>query len=119
VHLSPMHELTGGFVKPIETLRTPDERFQGLPGYSYEPHYVDSLPSYEGLRAHYLDLGPKKADRTFLCLHGEPTWSYLYRKTHFSDLAFSLFRLIPPVFRVSAQEGHLRARNVVRQRVLR
>ncbi len=67
-------------MKPIEALRTPDQRFQDLPDYRYEPHYIDSLPDYEGLRAHYLDVGPKDADRTFLCLHGEPTWSYLYRK---------------------------------------
>jgi haloalkane dehalogenase len=67
-------------VTPMEALRTPDTRFQGLPGYQYEPHYIDSLPGYEGLRAHCLDLGPKDAKRTFLCLHGEPTWSYLYRK---------------------------------------
>lgn len=67
-------------MKPIEALRTPDTCFQGLPDYEYEPHYVDSLPGYEGLRAHYLDLGPPDAERTFLCLHGEPTWSYLYRK---------------------------------------
>jgi haloalkane dehalogenase len=51
-----------------------------LPDYPYEPNYVDSLPGYEGLRAHHLDLGPKDAANTFLCLHGEPTWSYLYRK---------------------------------------
>jgi len=67
-------------MKPIEALRTPDARFQALPDYGYAPHYVDSLPGYEGLRAHYLDEGPKDAERTFLCLHGEPTWSYLYRK---------------------------------------
>jgi haloalkane dehalogenase len=67
-------------VKQIEFLRTPDARFQDLPDYPYQPQYVDSLPGYEGLRAHYLDLGPKDAERTFLCLHGEPTWSYLYRK---------------------------------------
>ncbi len=67
-------------MKPIEALRTPDTCFQGLPDYPFEPHYVDSLPGYEGLRAHYLDLGPKDAKCTFLCLHGEPTWSYLYRK---------------------------------------
>lgn len=44
------------------------------------PTYVDDLPRYEGLRAHYLDLGPRDAARPFLCLHGEPPWSYLYRK---------------------------------------
>ena len=67
-------------MKPIEALRTPEERFQGLPDYEYGPHYVDSLPGYEGLRAHYLDLGSRDAKRTWLCLHGNPTWSYLYRK---------------------------------------
>jgi len=61
-------------------LRTPEVRFQNLPDYAFAPNYIDSLPGYEGLRAHYLDLGPKDAKRTFLCLHGEPTWSYLYRK---------------------------------------
>lgn len=65
---------------PKDVLRTPDARFENLPDYPYQPHYVDILPGYEGLRAHYLDLGPKDAERTFLCLHGEPTWSYLYRK---------------------------------------
>ena len=67
-------------LKPIEALRTPDSRFENLPEFPYEPHYVESLSGYEGLRAHYLDLGSRNADRTFLCLHGEPTWSYLYRK---------------------------------------
>jgi haloalkane dehalogenase len=67
-------------VKPIEALRTPEARFEALPDYEYDPHYVDSLPGYEGLRAHYLDLGSKDAERTWLCLHGNPTWSYLYRK---------------------------------------
>jgi haloalkane dehalogenase len=61
-------------------LRTPDARFANLPNFSYPPNYVDSLPGYEGLRAHYLDLGPRDATRTFLCLHGEPTWCFLYRK---------------------------------------
>jgi len=64
----------------INALRTPDDRFADLPAFSFPPHYVDDLPGYEGLRAHYLDLGPGDANRTFLCLHGEPTWSYLYRK---------------------------------------
>jgi len=59
-----------------DALRTPDTRFQELAGYRCEPRYVDSLPGYQGLRAHYLDWGSKDAQQTFLCLHGEPTWSY-------------------------------------------
>ncbi|MDJ0922757.1 MAG: haloalkane dehalogenase [Henriciella sp.] len=65
---------------PIETVRTPDDRFANLPGYAFEPNYIDTLPGYEGLRVHYLDEGPKDAEITFLCLHGQPSWSYLYRK---------------------------------------
>ncbi len=64
----------------IEALRTPEERFVNLPGWSYAPHYVDDLPGYEGLRVHYVDEGPREAKQTFLCLHGEPSWAYLYRK---------------------------------------
>jgi haloalkane dehalogenase len=60
--------------------RTPNERFSKLPDYPYYPHYVDDLPGYEGLRMHYLDEGPANGSRVFLCLHGEPTWSFLYRK---------------------------------------
>ncbi|MEM6900173.1 MAG: haloalkane dehalogenase [Pseudomonadota bacterium] len=64
----------------IEAVRTPDERFEGLPGYNFSPNYVDDLPGYEDLRVHYLDEGPADAAHTFLCLHGQPSWSYLYRK---------------------------------------
>ncbi|WP_068111959.1 haloalkane dehalogenase [Tropicimonas marinistellae] len=64
----------------IEALRTPDARFENLPDYDFAPHYIDDLPGYEGLRGHYLDEGPRDAGEVFLCLHGEPTWSYLYRK---------------------------------------
>ncbi|MCR9269280.1 MAG: haloalkane dehalogenase [Hyphomonadaceae bacterium] len=64
----------------IEAKRTPDHRFENLPGFSFAPHYVDDLKGYEGLRVHYLDEGPRDAAQTFLCLHGQPTWSYLYRK---------------------------------------
>ncbi|HSM87198.1 MAG TPA: haloalkane dehalogenase [Candidatus Limnocylindrales bacterium] len=63
-----------------EVLRTPDDRFTQLPGFSFAPHYVDDLPQYQGLRIHYVDEGPRGAGDVFLCLHGEPTWSYLYRK---------------------------------------
>ena len=57
----------------MSVYRTPDERFAGLPGFPYEPHYVEQ----EGLRMHYLDEG---GGDPVLCLHGEPTWSFLYRK---------------------------------------
>ncbi|GGY41779.1 haloalkane dehalogenase [Parvularcula lutaonensis] len=62
-----------------DALRTPDERFENLPGFPYAPHYLKNMPGYEGLRMAYIDEGPKDAP-VFLCLHGEPSWSYLYRK---------------------------------------
>lgn len=65
---------------PIEALRTPEERFSVLPNFPYKPRYIDSLPSYQGLRMHYVDEGPPDAEKVYLCLHGEPTWCYLYRK---------------------------------------
>jgi pimeloyl-ACP methyl ester carboxylesterase len=66
----------------IDALRTPDERFAGLPGFGFEPRYVDGLAGYAPLRVHYLDEPPVGAasGRTVLCLHGQPTWCYLYRK---------------------------------------
>jgi haloalkane dehalogenase len=57
----------------VEAYRTPDERFEGLPGYDFEPHYLEQ----DGLRMHYLDEG---SGDPVLLLHGEPTWSFLYRK---------------------------------------
>lgn len=64
----------------MEYLRTPDERFEGLPGYNFAPHYVD-VPDGEGgkLRVHYIDEGPRDAGPV-LMLHGEPSWCYLYRR---------------------------------------
>lgn len=64
----------------IEYVRTPDEAFGNLPDFDYTPRYLEGLAGYDGLRAHYLDEGPRDAEHTYLCLHGEPTWSYLYRK---------------------------------------
>lgn len=60
--------------------RTPDERFAQLPGWPFAPHYADDLPGFEGLRLHWVDEGPRDAPATVLCLHGQPTWGYLYRK---------------------------------------
>ncbi|MBR9825387.1 MAG: alpha/beta fold hydrolase [Alphaproteobacteria bacterium] len=61
-------------------LRTPEERFANLPGWSFAPNYIDDLAGYDGMRMHYVDEGPKDGAPVFLCLHGEPSWSYLYRK---------------------------------------
>ena len=55
-------------------MRTPDERFEALHGFPYAARYLE----WHGLRVHYVDEG--KGEATFLCLHGEPTWSYLYRR---------------------------------------
>jgi haloalkane dehalogenase len=57
----------------VEVYRTPDERFAGLPGYAFEPRYVEQ----DGLRMHYVDEG---SGAPILLLHGEPTWAFLYRK---------------------------------------
>ncbi len=54
-------------------IKTPDERFTNLPDFTFEPHYAE----INGLRVHYVDEGKGEV---LLCLHGEPTWSYLYRK---------------------------------------
>jgi pimeloyl-ACP methyl ester carboxylesterase len=64
----------------MEALRTPEDRFANLPDFPYAPRYVDDLAGFEGLRAAFIDEGPKTAKHTFLCLHGEPSWSFLYRK---------------------------------------
>jgi len=59
----------------MEILRTPDERFENLPGYSFKPNYVH----VGDVRIHFVDEGPRDA-APVLMLHGEPSWSYLYRK---------------------------------------
>jgi haloalkane dehalogenase len=56
----------------MDVFRTPDERFENLPGFPYEPNYVE----VDGLRLHHVDEG---SGPTVLCFHGEPSWSYLYR----------------------------------------
>ena len=69
----------------MKALRTPDERFDNLPGYPFQPHYLNVDDTEGGqLRLHYVDEGPPDAP-VVLMLHGEPSWSYLYRK------------MIPPV----------------------
>ncbi|WP_170435397.1 haloalkane dehalogenase [Ruegeria arenilitoris] len=74
----------------MKALRTPDERFQNLPDYDFAPKYLEVDDTEGGaLRVHYLDEGPRAA-APVLMMHGEPSWSYLYR------------HMIPPV----AAAGH-------------
>jgi haloalkane dehalogenase len=81
----------------MEALRTPDERFANLPGFAFAPHYRDDLSGYEGLRLHYLDEGPRAERQVFLCLHGQPTWCYLYRKL-ISFVTAAGHRVVAPDF---------------------
>ena len=71
-----------------DALRTPDNAFANVPGYPWQPHYHSDLPALGGLRQHFLDEGlregqggsPDDAQTTYLCLHGNPSWSYIFRK---------------------------------------
>lgn len=72
----------------MKTLRTPDHHFENLPGFPYASHYLD----YEGMRMHYLDEG--QGSEIILALHGEPSWSYLYRK--FIPVLSPTYRFIAP-----------------------
>ena len=60
----------------VAFVRTPDERFADIPEFAYEPNYVE----VDGLRVAYIDEGGSPEGRTILLLHGEPTWSFLYRR---------------------------------------
>lgn len=72
----------------MEFLRTPDTQFQNLPDFPYAPHYLDIM----GGRLHYVDVGA--GDETILCLHGEPSWSFLYR--HMIDRLQTHYRVVAP-----------------------
>lgn len=82
----PIHKTEKG----IEYVRTPDNCFENLPGYDFEANYLD----IDGLRMHYLDEGDKSGE-VILMLHGQPTWSYLYRKM-IPGLASNGYRCIAP-----------------------
>lgn len=74
----------------MSAYRTPEERFEGLPGWTYAPRYLD----HDGLRMHYVDEGE---GQPVLLLHGEPTWSFLYRKV-IAGLAGRARCLVPDYF---------------------
>jgi haloalkane dehalogenase len=85
----------------MNVLRTPDERFAGLPDFDFAPRYVD-VPSGGGagegagaLRVHYLDEGPAAAPECIVLMHGEPSWCFLYRKM-IGPLVDAGFRVIAP-----------------------
>ena len=82
----------------MDVLRTPDERFADLPGYPFAPHYVE-VPRGDGsgetLRVHYVDEGPADAAETVLLMHGEPSWSFLYR-TMIPVITDAGFRAVAP-----------------------
>lgn len=72
--------------------RTPDSRFANLPDYPFRPRYHDVEPD---LRMHYVDQGPRNAKATVVMLHGEPSWSYLYRRM-ISQVSASGLRVVAP-----------------------
>ena len=74
----------------IKTVRTPDSRFENIPDFPFEPNYVE----IDGMRVHYVDEGAKDASPVLL-LHGEPSWSYLYRHM-IPPIAASGLRAIAP-----------------------
>ncbi len=76
----------------MSILRTPEERFADLPGFPWAPRYLE----HEGMRVHLVDEGPRDAP-VALCLHGEPTWSYLYRRM-IPGLLAAGFRVVAPDF---------------------
>jgi haloalkane dehalogenase len=82
----------------MDVLRTPDERFADLPGYPFAPHYVE-VPRGDGsgatLRVHVVDEGPRNATETVLLMHGEPSWSFLYR-TMIPVVTAAGFRAVAP-----------------------
>lgn len=104
----------------MEILRTPDERFADLPGWPYQPRYAEVG---DGLRAHYVDEGPREGD-VVLLMHGEPSWSYLYRHMIPPLVAAGLRVVAPDLIgfgrsdKPASQEDYTYARHVEWMRTL-
>jgi haloalkane dehalogenase len=81
--------------RPVDVMRSPDEQLRGLPGFPYEPHFVEVPdPRFPGLRIGYVDEGPV-GEAPIVLLHGQPTWSYVYR-TVIAELVDRGFRVVAP-----------------------
>ena len=90
-------------------LRTPEDRFDNLPDYDFQPNYLEIDHEKGPLRMHYVDEGPRDGPVVIL-LHGEPTWSYLYRKM-IPPLAAAGFRALAPDFIGFGKSDKLTDRN--------
>ena len=97
--LKPIWRFLLGSRMPV-VVRTPEERFEGLDrlGYNFQPNYlsIDAGCGVKLPRVHYIDEGPRDG-HVILCLHGEPSWSFLYRKM-VPILADAGYRVIVPDF---------------------
>ncbi len=78
-----------------DALRTPATRFAALPDYPWEGHYASDLPGLDGLRLHYLDVGPRDAAQCYLCLHDGVAWSYVFRQ-HIAAWLAAGHRVVAP-----------------------
>jgi haloalkane dehalogenase len=80
----------------MKVLRTPEAAFEGVTDYPFSPHYLDVTDALSGanLRVHYIDEGPRDAP-VVLMMHGEPSWSYLYRKM-VAPVVAAGFRVVAP-----------------------
>ena len=87
----------------MEVLRTPDERFNGLKEYPFEPHYTN-IKTHDGttLRIHHIDEGPKDGPM-LLAMHGQPVWSYLYARM-IPFLVKAGIRVIAPDYQAMANQ---------------
>ena len=79
----------------MQILRTDDSCFDALPDYPFAPNYLEFEHLYGALRMHYIDEGPRDASHTILLVHGEPSWSYLYRKM-IPSLVAAGYRCVAP-----------------------
>ncbi len=79
-------------------MRTPDKCFEGVCDWPYEPRYVTGLAGYSGMQMHFVDIADANAKRTALCIHGQRTWGFAFRKAvrHLAGYGYRI--IIPDLF---------------------